>query len=100
MRAIFVIFTTIISIILNGVTLVCLWNWFIIPIFHIQSISFFESLGFVLFSRFLTKGVNIDYDQAEKDANKDTEKVIIECLVHVLMPLIILFIGFLISLFL
>ncbi len=45
---------TVISSIVNGFVLVCLWDWFIVPIFHLAPLTLVPAIGVVLVVSFLT----------------------------------------------
>lgn len=55
-----------VSAIVNGYVLAVLWGWFIIPVFHVPSITLFQSIGLAITASFLL-------DRLKTEKSEDTE---------------------------
>ena len=84
------------SIILNGLTVMLLWKWFIVPL-GIVPISFVMALGISGFVRFLT---HYPY-QVKSEKKKDFEDTMISLIGEsIIYPAFVLLFGYILSLFL
>ena len=81
--------------IINGWVLSILWEWFIAPVFNLPSLSLPLAIGLALVISYLTYQ-NIDCKPKESD---DGDAVIKLVMVMVLRPLLVLFFGWVIHLF-
>jgi putative Mn2+ efflux pump MntP len=67
MVAIFLVLETVFIIgiysVLNGWVLTILWNWFIIPVFHLPQLTIVQAIGVVMVIGYLTKEVDINKEE-------------------------------------
>ena len=88
--------TLVIGTVMRGWVLCVLWKWFIVPVFHITPLTIFQALGIGLLVTCLTN----HSCQKSDDDDDDEEEVIIKVVaMGIGVPLVILFIGWIIHLF-
>lgn len=76
-----------VSIAFSGYVLMCLWSWFVVPIFNLPNLDMIQSAGVLTVSMFLRSTVK---------QQLDTSDIIVSVFAK---PLMFLGIGFVISLF-
>ena len=90
--AIFAGFFTL-SFVFNSWVLLVLWDWFIIPVFHLPQLTFITAMGLALFSAYLTTHYKPDVVK-----NGDIKEQALHLLRGIfLKPVLTLFITFLIK---
>jgi len=82
-----------VSTVINGWVLSILWGWFIVPAFNQPSLSVIAAVGVSITIRFVTYQISDIKTEYQKDAHELFGMSFI-------MPFIILFIGWLVTLFL
>ena len=93
--SIFIITLPVGTILLNSFVLMCLWGWFVVPVFHLPELSFFLAMGLALLLNFSSaKILTVGNDKPTNPTKKFLESV----LVTILNPLIVLFLGWIIHL--
>lgn len=93
---IFEVGSVIVASIMNGWVMSILWSWFIVPLFGLPLLSIPQSIGFALVIGILTKNQT---NSNSKD--KDTSTLVAEIIGYgVFSPLLFLFMGWIIKLFL
>lgn len=89
--------------VLTGYTLSKLWEWFVVPTFHVQPISTVVSIGIGILIRFCTTPIPkySDFCSAStEDSGTISNKVTYWLTITYLIPLLALFIGWIVTLFL
>ena len=85
---------TAVSMAFNGYVLTILWDWFVVPFFGIDSLSIPSAIGIAMIVRYLTH---------QREAHDDKEKVMDklgEAFIYaIIMPLFVLFAGWVVALF-
>ena len=54
----------------NGIVLSSLWEWFVVPIFHINSITIVQAIGIAIVVGFLTHQTTNNSDKDEEQTDK------------------------------
>jgi hypothetical protein len=80
----------VIAYILNGLALMNLWAWFVVPVLDVRPLSLVEAIGFGIVVSFLTK----------QHVDTRDDEAIIAIAYTVLSPLLALGIGYIVHLFL
>lgn len=85
------------SSIFDGYVLCLLWQWFIVPVFHLPTLSIPYAIGLALVVSYLTShnGKSKNYDEDKGTGHKFTLAI---CNA-ILKPLIALFFGWIVHLF-
>lgn len=84
----------VVNSIINGWVLSILWSWFVSPLFGLPNLSIAGAIGFALVVGMLTK------QQTTNNSDKETSELIAAIISNaVVVPLITLFIGWVISLY-
>lgn len=77
-----------VSIYLGAYTMQHLWDWFVVSVFHLPTLSIVQALGMSLIIAYLTKST--DYSVQREDAEKS------RLINSILKPLAVLGVGYLI----
>jgi putative Mn2+ efflux pump MntP len=89
----------VLAAVMSGWVITYLWQWFVMPVFDIRSISIVEAIGISMIASFLTYQYQASR-QKEKD-NRTTEEHIIEMLQYgIFRPLGVLGGAYIVHLFL
>jgi len=72
----FTIFGIVGGIILNALVFIKLWEWFIIPVFNVNSITIPQSIGLTLFLSYLTYKYENDDENKTTTDNKQIKKML------------------------
>ncbi len=78
----------------RGFVLVKLWSWFIVPVFHLPLLTYAPAIGLSLVVGFLV----YQYHSDEADQRPAGEKFTHACIISFIYPLIVLMIGWVVSL--
>jgi hypothetical protein len=90
----FSIVNTIVGIIIGGFVMMKIWQWFAVPVFGVQQIALVPAIGIGLLISFLT------HQHIPQPEGREISKVIGESIGEaVLYPIIVLFFGWVVSLF-
>lgn len=85
-------------ILLHGYALCYLWQWFLVPYFHIQKISIALAIGFLLITEYMTKSFKYeDYDLLSED--QKNKKMICEIIFSITKPMVAIIFGYAIQKF-
>lgn len=85
--------------IMNGWVLSVLWGWFVVPLFNIAPLTIPYAIGIsTIFAMFVSKNKTMKDDK--KYGSDDLPKIIESIAYVFLTPLIVLFIGYIVTLFL
>lgn len=82
---------TIVGAILDGFVISILWNWFMVPIFDLPSLSIISALGLSLVIAWFTS-----HNNTGKNEEVDNKKAII---LFIMRPILFLLIGYIVHLF-
>lgn len=88
------LFSMILSSILMGYALSVLWGWFMVPTFGLPHLAIAPAIGLSLVVHCLT--VSTTYHEDERSY---AEKLLYSMVISVLMPLIVLSMGYVVHLF-
>lgn len=87
-----IILIILIHLLIEGIVTMYLWQWLIVPTFHVNALSLASSIGLTLFVSMLTIG---QQQNKPKSENPGTDLV-----THIIVkPIIYLIIGYIISLY-
>lgn len=73
----FATITIIISTLIGGYVFMKLWQWFIVTSFHVQGLSFIQSIGLSFFLNYLKPGKKIEKESSIEDLLKIFIEIII-----------------------
>ncbi len=83
----------------NGFALVKLWEWFIVPIFNVSALTVVQAIGISMVVGFLTYQATSSDDSSSGD--KSLTAIVSGSLIAVILrPAIVLFFGWIVTLFL
>lgn len=90
--------TLVIASILNGWALSILWAWFIVPVFGLPALSIVQAIGLAMVVSFLTRRIAI---KKEDDEEEGAWLIIAKALLYaIISPLLTVFVGYIVTLFL
>lgn len=92
---ILVVVATVVASIVNGWVLSTMWGWFVVPFFDLPQMSIPYAIGIAMLVRMLVN-TTINYDTKEKD----TSTKVGEWIGVILYPFLVLFMGWIVTLFL
>ncbi len=81
--------------IFNGFALSMLWSWFFVPTFGVPSLDIIPAIGFTMVVHFLTYHAH----RCKKEEMSNSARILKMVLEAVLKPLITLFFGWIVHLF-
>jgi membrane protein CcdC involved in cytochrome C biogenesis len=84
-----------INVLLDGFALATLWGWFVVPVFHVPSLSVIQAIGFGLVMTVLTK----QFNESKSEKQSSTEAITRIFTYAVGIPLFYLCFGWVIHLF-
>ena len=85
--------------IINGWVLSILWQWFVVPLFNLPHLSIPYAIGISLIVSVL-KSSNLSHSKPKNEEKKDTTTLLAETISIILfVPLFILFLGWVVTLF-
>lgn len=86
----------VVSSIFNGYVLSVLWGWFIVPVFNLPVLTVVPAIGIAMVVSYLT----YQYNKSDEDDNKiSSEKIGKLIAMAILRPLLALFFGWIVHLF-
>lgn len=99
MKELGLLFTTIVFAVYNtlllGWAVSKLWIWFIVPVFHLPVLSIPAAIGLALIVKFLTE--DIDLNKQEGEERPWEHKLLLGFMVGTFRPLMALFVGWIIQ---
>jgi len=93
-KVMIVIIISVIQIIVTGLVLVQLWKWFIMPVFAVESINIPEAIGISLFVGFIT------YKESPIDKRAFIDQMSAKVAILLVVPPMVLLIGWIVTQFL
>lgn len=86
----------VVSSIFNGYVLSVLWGWFIIPVFNLPELTVVPAIGIAMVVSYLTYQYNESDESDDKIFGEKIGKLIV---MAILRPLLVLFFGWIVHLF-
>jgi len=91
----FAVLSVVVGSIMNGWAISVLWRWFIVGVFGLPLLSIPQAIGFALVIRVLT------HQSKPKEPEKSTIELVVEIIATgILSPLMVVGLGYIVSLFL
>jgi len=90
-----VITLIVVSSVLNGYVLSVLWGWFVVPTFGAPQLSIAPAIGIALVVSYMTHQTH----DCQKEDKSPGEKIAVGTAILVLKPLVALFFGWIVLLF-
>ena len=81
-----------IGVLLSGLCLMKLWSWFAVPVLHVEEIGFANALGLSLLMTLIMGKTNIP-------SSNDEDEQALEAVLCIVIPPIVLFLGWIIHFF-
>lgn len=91
---IFLLISTVLSVLESGYVLSVLWGWFIVPFFHLPTLPLVYAMGIAIIIDFALFRMSTHKD------DRDKKQQIIDVVIALIMPFWFLLIGWIIYLFL
>lgn len=96
-----ILFTNVFAVVLEAYVASYLWQWFVVAIFNLPVLSFFQALALVLLIKFVhhtnTYGINENKPAVNSNSRDEKAVAILSLSLKVMTPLWFLFVGYVLS---
>lgn len=86
----------ILIIFIDGFTGMLLWNWLIVPVFHLTILTLIQSIGLMTFIGFL----KIEYKKEDKESKSGLDLLLYMLMLRLILGVILIFMAYIINLYL